>query len=55
MTHVGAAAILLGLLLLATHAGGQTFAAIAAHRGQLSVTLRSTVFVLTLVGYGISI
>ncbi|MDA8073164.1 MAG: proton-conducting transporter membrane subunit [Actinomycetota bacterium] len=51
MTHVGAAAILLGLLLLATHAGGQTFAAIAAHRGQLSVALRSAVFVLTLVGF----
>ncbi len=51
MTHVGAAAILLGLVLLAAHAGGQTFAAIAAHRGHLSVTLRSVVFVLTLVGF----
>ena len=51
ITHVGAAAILLGLLLLATHAGGQTFAAIAAHKGQLSVALRSIVFVLTLVGF----
>ena len=51
MTHVGAAAILLGLVLLATHAGGQTFAAITAHRGQLSVPLRSTVFLLALVGF----
>lgn len=51
MTHVGAAAILLGLVLLAIHAGGQTFAAILAHRAQLSPALRSTVFVLTLVGF----
>jgi formate hydrogenlyase subunit 3/multisubunit Na+/H+ antiporter MnhD subunit len=51
MTHVGAAAILLGLVLLATHAGGQTFTAITAHRGQLSVPLRSAVFLLTLVGF----
>jgi len=51
MTHVGAAAILLGLLLLVAHTGGQTFAAIAAHRGQLSPTLRSLVFALTLVGF----
>jgi len=51
MTHVGAAAILLGLVLLAAHAGGQTFAAIAAHRGQVSTTTRSVVFVLTLVGF----
>jgi hydrogenase-4 component B len=51
MTHVGAAAILLGLVLLASHAGGQTFAAITAHRGQVSTTMRSAVFVLTLVGF----
>ncbi len=51
MTHVGAAAILLGLVLLATHAGGQTFSAIAAHRGRRSVPLTSAVFVLTLLGF----
>lgn len=51
MTHVGAASILVGLLLLATSAGGQTFATIAAHRGVLSPIVRSTVFVLTLVGF----
>ncbi len=51
MTHVGAAAILLGLVLLASHAGGQSFAAITAHRRQLSAPLRSTVFLLTLVGF----
>ena len=51
MTHVGAAAILLGLVLLATHAGGQSFATIAAHRGQLSGETKATVFVLVLVGF----
>jgi hydrogenase-4 component B len=51
MTHIGAAAILVGLILLATAAGGQTFATIAAHRGVLSPAVRSTVFVLTLVGF----
>jgi formate hydrogenlyase subunit 3/multisubunit Na+/H+ antiporter MnhD subunit len=51
MTHVGAAAILLGLVLLAAHAGGQSFATIAAHRGRLSGGVKSAVFVLTLVGF----
>ncbi|MCL4445524.1 MAG: hydrogenase 4 subunit B [Actinobacteria bacterium] len=51
MTHVGAAAILLALVLLATHAGGESFAGIAAHHGRLSVPLSSTVFVLTLIGF----
>jgi len=51
MTHVGAAAILGGLVLLATHAGGQDFSTIAAHRGQLSVALRSIVFVLVVLGF----
>ena len=51
MTHVGAAAILLGLVLLAAHAGGQSFATIAAHRGRLSGGIKSAIFVLTLVGF----
>ena len=51
MTHVGAAAILLGLLLLATHANGQTFVAMAAHRSRLPIVLRSVIFLLTLVGF----
>lgn len=51
MTHLGAAAILLGLVLLASHAGGQSFATIAAHRGRLSVGVKSAIFVLTLVGF----
>ena len=51
MTHIGAAAILLGLVLLATHAGGQSFAVITAHRRELSVPLASVVFLLTLFGF----
>lgn len=51
MTHVGAAAILFGLVLLATHAGGQSFATIAAHRRHLSKAVSSGVFVLTLLGF----
>lgn len=51
MTHVGAAAILLGLVLLAAHAGGQSFAAIRAHAGGLSPAVRSLAFVLVLVGF----
>lgn len=50
-THIGAAAILLGLVVLAAHAGGQSFAAIAAHRGRLSGGIKSAVFLLTLVGF----
>ena len=51
MTHAGAAAILLGLVLLAAHAGGQGFSEIAAHRGRLSAPIASVVFVLTLLGF----
>ncbi|HUZ21554.1 MAG TPA: proton-conducting transporter membrane subunit [Acidimicrobiales bacterium] len=51
MTHVGAAAILLGLLLLASRAGGQTFAAIGLRAGAMSPTTRSLAFVLVLVGF----
>jgi len=52
MTHVGAAAILLALVMLATHAGGQSFAAIRAHAGHLSPLVRNIAFVLALVGFG---
>jgi len=51
MTHVGAAAILLGLVLLASHAGGQTFAVIRLHADRLSPTVRSLGFLLVLVGF----
>jgi len=51
MTHIGAAAILLGLVLLASYAGGQTFSVMAARGAHLSIALRSTVFVLVLIGF----
>jgi formate hydrogenlyase subunit 3/multisubunit Na+/H+ antiporter MnhD subunit len=50
MTQLGAASILLGLLLLSLKSG-QTFADIRAHVGATSLTLRSFAFVLTLVGF----
>jgi formate hydrogenlyase subunit 3/multisubunit Na+/H+ antiporter MnhD subunit len=51
ITHVGAASILLGLLLLTLHGGGQTFTAIAAHAGTLTPTVRSVAFLLVLLGF----
>ena len=51
MTHLGAAAILLGLVLLAAHAGGQSFAVIAAHARAMPAAVRSVAFVLVLVGF----
>jgi formate hydrogenlyase subunit 3/multisubunit Na+/H+ antiporter MnhD subunit len=52
MTQFGAAALLLGLVLLATHAGSQSFAAIAATSVHFPTWVRSTAFVLVLVGFG---
>jgi formate hydrogenlyase subunit 3/multisubunit Na+/H+ antiporter MnhD subunit len=52
MTHVGAAAILLALLLLSAHSGNQTFVAIRAHAAHLSPAVRDSGFVLALVGFG---
>ncbi|MHB1486885.1 MAG: proton-conducting transporter transmembrane domain-containing protein [Acidimicrobiales bacterium] len=52
MTHAGAAAILLALVVLSAHAGGQDFTAIRAHAGRLSPAVRGIVFVLALVGFG---
>ncbi|MDA8294283.1 MAG: proton-conducting transporter membrane subunit [Actinomycetota bacterium] len=51
MTHIGAAAILLGLVLLATQVGSQSFAAIDAHHRQVPAPLASVAFVLVLVGF----
>ncbi|HEV3188355.1 MAG TPA: proton-conducting transporter membrane subunit [Acidimicrobiales bacterium] len=50
MTQLGAASILLGLLLLSLK-GGQTFADIRVHVAASSPTLRSFAFVLTLIGF----
>ncbi len=52
MTHLGAAAILLALVLLSAHAGGQTFADIEAHARHLSGAVRGTIFVIALLGFG---
>ena len=52
MTHAGAAAILIALVLLSAHSGGQTFADIEAHARHLSGAVRGTIFVLALLGFG---
>jgi hydrogenase-4 component B len=52
MTHVGVAAILFAFLMLSAHAGGQTFADIQAHAGELSPAVRGAAFVLALIGFG---
>lgn len=51
MTHLGLVVILLGLVLFAAHAGGESFAALRAGAASLSPLVRSVVFVLTLVGF----
>lgn len=51
MTQMGAAAILLGLLLLTIHGGGQSFAEIRAHVQALPSGVRSAAFALTLLGF----
>ncbi len=52
MTQFGAVALLAGLVLLATHAGGQSFALIAARGPHLAPWVRSVAFVLAVVGFG---
>jgi formate hydrogenlyase subunit 3/multisubunit Na+/H+ antiporter MnhD subunit len=52
MTQFGAAALLVGLVLLATHAGSQSFATIAARSVHLPPWVRSCAFLLAVVGFG---
>ena len=52
MTQFGAAALLVGLVLLATHTGSQSFAAIAARSAHLPAWVRDSAFVLAVVGFG---
>ncbi len=52
MTQLGFVAILLALVILAAAGGGDTFATIAAHAAGLTSGTRTTVFLLTLVGFG---
>jgi len=51
MTHLGLITILVGLLVFAAHAGGDSFTALRAAAGHLSPTVRGVVFVATLVGF----
>ena len=51
MTHAGAAAILLALVVIGAHAGGQSFAAIRASAGAIPPAVRSLAFVLALAGF----
>ncbi len=50
MTHAGLIAILLGLVLFAAQAGGESFDALRA--AELPATTRSLIFVLVLAGFG---
>ncbi|HVB94862.1 MAG TPA: proton-conducting transporter membrane subunit [Acidimicrobiales bacterium] len=52
MTQLGAAALLLGLVLLAARTGSQSFAAIAAGSEHLPAWVRSSAFVLVVMGFG---
>jgi len=52
MTQLGFAAILLALVLLSSAGGGDAFSVIAAHTDDLSSGTRTTVFLLTLMGFG---
>lgn len=52
MTHAGLVAILLGLVMFASHAGTESFAGLREAAAQLSPGSRSLIFLLTLVGFG---
>jgi hydrogenase-4 component B len=52
MTQFGAVALLAALVLLATHAGGQSFALMADRGPHLAPWVRSLAFVLAVIGFG---
>jgi hydrogenase-4 component B len=52
MTQFGAAALLVGFVLLATRTGDQSFAAITAGAAHLPAWVRDSAFVLAVVGFG---
>ncbi len=52
LTQVGAAAILLALLLLSTRTGNQSFTAIRLHAHAIPMSVRSAAFVLAAIGFG---
>jgi hydrogenase-4 component B len=52
MTQFGAATLLLALVLLSAHAGGQSFILITARAPQMTGWVRTTAFLLAVVGFG---
>jgi hydrogenase-4 component B len=52
MTHLGLVCLLGGLMIFTAHAGGDSFAALAAAAPGLSPALKGAVFVLALAGFG---
>lgn len=52
MTHLGFGAILLGLVILASSGGADSFSLLSARAGALSSSTRSAVFMLTFLGFG---
>ena len=52
MTHAGLAAILFGLVVFASQAGGESFATLRAGAAELSPAVRSLIFVLVFIGFG---
>lgn len=52
MTHLGLVAILIGLMIFAGHAGGDSFVALRAATRHVSPTVAGVVFVSVLVGFG---
>jgi hydrogenase-4 component B len=52
MTHAGLVAIMIGLVVYAAGAGGESFAALRAGTGNLSPATRSVVFILIFLGFG---
>ncbi|NYI41479.1 proton-conducting transporter transmembrane domain-containing protein [Demequina lutea] len=52
MTHAGLVAIMTGLVVFASGAGGESFDALRAGAAHLSPAARSTVFVLVFIGFG---
>jgi formate hydrogenlyase subunit 3/multisubunit Na+/H+ antiporter MnhD subunit len=52
MTHLGLACLLVALVMLAVHAGGDTFDAVRAAAASLDPTARTVVMLLIIVGFG---
>jgi hydrogenase-4 component B len=52
MTQLGFASILAALVVLSAAGGGDSFATIAAHAGDISSGTRTAVFLLTVIGFG---